>query len=83
MPSFTTLAALAAALAALASPTAPHPPVPKPPVPGNPACLAHIATLRNGACAPVASKVTRETAAAITGASCDALEALDITAGVS
>ena len=72
-----------AALAALASTAAALPPLPKPPVPGNPACLAHIATLRNGACSPIAKKVTKETALAITGATCAQLEALDITAAVS
>jgi len=72
-----------AALAALASSTSALPPFPKPPVPGNPACLAHIGTLRNGACGPIAKKVTKETAVAIAGASCAELEAMTITADVS
>ena len=80
MPSLTAL--LLAALATLATTATALPPFPKPPVPGNPACLAHIATLRNGACAPVAKKVTKETALAITGATCAQLEAMDITADV-
>ena len=83
-PTMRSVPALAlAALAALASTAAALPPLPKPPVPGNPACLAHIATLRNGACSPIAKKVTKETALAITGATCAQLEALDITADVS
>ena len=69
--------------AAQATPPAPQAPPPHPPPPGNPACLAHIATLRNGACSPIAKKVTKETALAITGATCAQLEALDITADVS
>ena len=77
------LALALAALAALASSTFALPPFPKPPVPGNPACLAHIGTLRNGACGPIAKKVTKETAVAIAGASCAELEAMTITADVS
>lgn len=58
------------------------PPLPKPPVLGNPACLAHINTLRSGACEPIAKKITKDTAAKISGASCAQLEALDIVSDV-